>query len=148
MSIPRAAAGCRSTTSRTYATPSRDSIRSTSRTTRPVSAPALDAALAIQRALREKSWPQNAEVLVRIGMHTGRPTLTDTGYVGIAVHIAARVCWASHGGQILLSSAAHDSFTERLAEGIAFRRLGRFSLHGVAEPEALWQVNVADLRAK
>jgi len=109
---------------------------------------ALDAALAIQRALREKSWPQNAEVLVRIGMHTGRPTLTDTGYVGIAVHIAARVCWASHGGQILLSSAAHDSFTERLAEGIAFRSLGRFSLHGVAEPEALWQVNVADLRAK
>jgi class 3 adenylate cyclase len=109
---------------------------------------ALDAALAIQRALREKSWPQKAEVRVRIGMHTGRPTLTDTGYVGIAVHIAARICWASHGGQILLSSAAHDSFTERLAEGIAFRSLGRYSLHGIAEPEALWQVNAADLRAK
>jgi class 3 adenylate cyclase len=109
---------------------------------------ALDAALAIQRALREKIWPQKAEVRVRIGMHTGRPTLTDTGYVGIAVHIAARVCWASHGGQILLSSAAHASFAERLAEGVAFRSLGRFSLHGVAEPEALWQVNAADLRAK
>jgi len=39
-------------------------------------------------------------VRVRIGMHTGRPTLTDTGYVGIAVHIAARICYASHGGQI------------------------------------------------
>jgi class 3 adenylate cyclase len=109
---------------------------------------ALDAALAIQRALREKIWPQKAEVRVRIGMHTGRPTLTDTGYVGIAVHIAARICWASHGGQILLSSAAHESFTERLAEGIAFRSLGRYSLHGVAEPEALWQVDAIDLRAK
>jgi len=109
---------------------------------------ALDAALAIQRALREKAWPQKAEVRVRIGMHTGRPTLTDTGYVGIAVHIAARVCWASHGGQILLSSAARDSFAERLAEGITLRSLGRFSLHGVAEPEALWQVDAADLRAK
>ena len=109
---------------------------------------ALDAALAIQRGLRDKTWPQKADVRVRIGMHTGRPTLTDTGYVGIAVHIAARVCWASHGGQILLSSAAHDSFAERLAEGIAFRSLGRFSLHGVAEPEALWQVDAADLRAK
>ena len=97
---------------------------------------ALDAALAIQRALRDKAWPQKAEVR------------TDTGYVGIAVHLAARVCWASHGGQILLSSAARDSFTERLAEGVAFRSLGRFSLHGVAEPEALWQVHVADLRAK
>ena len=111
-------------------------------------AAALEAALAIQRALREKSWPQNAEVRVRIGMHTGRPTLTDTGYVGIAVHIAARVCWASHGGQILLSSAAHQSLAERLAEGIALRSLGRFSLHGVAEPEALFQVHVADLRGK
>ena len=109
---------------------------------------ALEAALAIQRALQAKSWPQKADVRVRIGMHTGRPTLTDTGYVGIAVHIAARVCWASHGGQILLSSAAHDSFTERLAEGITFRGLGRHSLHGVAEPELLYQVAAADLRAK
>jgi class 3 adenylate cyclase len=109
---------------------------------------ALEAALAIQRALRDKTWPQKADVRVRIGMHTGRPTLTDTGYVGIAVNIAARVCWASHGGQILLSSAAHESFTERLAEGIAFRSLGRFSLHGVAEPEALFQVDAADLRSK
>jgi class 3 adenylate cyclase len=81
-------------------------------------------------------------------MHTGRPTLTDTGYVGIAVHIAARVCWASHGGQILLSSAARESFTARLAEGVAFRSLGRFSLHGVAEPEHLYQVDASDLRAK
>ena len=109
---------------------------------------ALEAALAIQRALRDKTWPQRADVRVRIGMHTGRPTLTDTGYVGIAVNIAARVCWASHGGQILLSSAARESFTQRLAEGIALRSLGRFSLHGVAEPEALFQVDAADLRTK
>ena len=109
---------------------------------------ALDAALAIQRALRQATWPQESDVHVRIGMHTGRPTLTDTGYVGIAVHIAARVCWASHGGQILLSSAAHDAFTEHLAEGLSFRSLGRYSLHGLAEPEALFQVTAADLRAK
>ena len=109
---------------------------------------ALEAALAIQRALREKTWPQKSEVRVRIGMHTGRPTLTDTGYVGIAVNIAARVCWASHGGQILLSSAARQSFTERFAEGVTFRSLGRFSLHGVAEPETLFQVDASDLRSK
>ena len=109
---------------------------------------ALDAALAIQRALRDKTWSHKADVRVRIGMHTGRPTLTDTGYVGIAVHIAARICYASHGGQILLSSAARESFSERLAEGLSFRSLGRFSLHGLAEPEALFQVNASDLRAK
>jgi class 3 adenylate cyclase len=109
---------------------------------------ALDAALAIQRALRQKTWQQRADVRVRIGMHTGRPTLTDTGYVGIAVHIAARICYASHGGQILLSSAAHDAFTERLAEGLSFRSLGRYSLHGLAEPEALYQLNAAGLPTK
>jgi class 3 adenylate cyclase len=109
---------------------------------------ALDAALAIQRAIRVKTWPQRADVRVRIGMHTGRPTLTDTGYVGIAVHIAARICYASHGGQILLSSAAHDAFTERLAEGLSFRSLGRYSLHGLAEPEALFQLNAAGLPTK
>jgi len=109
---------------------------------------ALEAALAIQRGLREETWPQKSDVRVRIGMHTGRPTLTETGYVGIAVHIAARVCWASHGGQILLSSAAHAAFTDRLAEGITFRSLGRHSLHGVAEPERLYQVDASDLREK
>jgi class 3 adenylate cyclase len=109
---------------------------------------ALDAAIAIQRTLRERTWPRKGEVRVRIGMHTGRPTLTETGYVGIAVNIAARVCWASHGGQILLSSAARESFTERLAEGLSFRSLGRYSLHGLVEPEVLFQVEAADLRAK
>lgn len=109
---------------------------------------ALDAALAIQRAFRDKAWPQKAEVRVRIGMHTGRPTLTETGYVGIAVHIAARICYASHGGQIILSSAARESFTERLAGDLSFVSLGRYSLHGLAEPEALFQLNARDLRTK
>jgi class 3 adenylate cyclase len=109
---------------------------------------ALDAALAIHRSLREKTWPQKADVRVRIGMHTGRPTLTETGYVGIAVHIAARICYASHGGQILLSSAAREAFTKGLREGIAFRSLGRYSLHGLAEPQPLFQVNAAGLITK
>jgi class 3 adenylate cyclase len=109
---------------------------------------ALDAALAIQRALRARSWPRRADVRVRIGMHTGRPSLTETGYVGIAVHTAARVCWASHGGQILLTGAARDCFDERMVDGIAFRSLGRFTLHGLSEPQALYQVQAADLPAK
>src|SRR5258708_39768249 len=52
-------------------------------------ASALDAALAIQRGVLKKVWPDNVQVRVRIGVHTGRPTLTDAGYVGIAVLTAA-----------------------------------------------------------
>jgi class 3 adenylate cyclase len=109
---------------------------------------ALDAALEIQRSLRKRDWPENVNVCVRIGMHTGRTTLTETGYVGIAVHTAARVCSAGHGGQILLSSAARDALKPGLAEGIALRTLGRYSLAGLAEPEALFQVRAAELRVR
>src|SRR5919198_321685 len=67
---------------------------------------ALAAALAIQRSVGARSWPAGAKVRLRIGIHTGRPALTDGGYVGLAVNTAARICSAGHGGQKLLSSDA------------------------------------------
>lgn len=109
---------------------------------------ALAAALAIQRALRKRDWPEGLEVRVRIGLHTGRPTLGDAGYVGIAVHTAARVCSAAHGGQILLSSAARDALEQGHADGLAFRGLGRYFLVGLPEPDALFQVEAAGLIAE
>src|SRR5947207_523224 len=45
---------------------------------------ALEAALAIQRAMRASAWPDGVDVRLRIGVHHGRPTLTDPGYVGLA----------------------------------------------------------------
>jgi len=42
---------------------------------------------------------------VRMGVHTGEPRVTDSGYVGIDVNAAARICAAGHGGQILVSEA-------------------------------------------
>jgi class 3 adenylate cyclase len=109
---------------------------------------ALDAAVGIQRSLQKREWPDDAAVSVRVGIHTGRTTLTETGYVGIAVHIAARVCSAGHGGQILLSSASRDALGEGQAAGITFRTLGQYTLAGLPEPEALFQVQAADLRVK
>jgi predicted ATPase len=45
---------------------------------------------------------------VRIGVHTGEPTVTDEGYVGVDVHRAARISAAGHGGQVLLSQTTRD----------------------------------------
>jgi class 3 adenylate cyclase len=109
---------------------------------------ALDAAVGIHRSLGKREWFDAASVRVRIGIHTGRTTLTETGYVGIAVHTAARVCSAGHGGQVLLSSASHDALKRSHAEGVAFKALGRYALAGLPDPEALFQVQAADLRAK
>ncbi len=109
---------------------------------------ALAAAMGIQRSLRKRVWPDGVDVHVRIGIHTGRTTLTETGYVGLAVHTAARVCSAGHGGQILLSSATRDAVEGAQANGVTFGSLGRYSLAGLAEPETLFQVHAADLRVK
>ena len=111
---------------------------------------AVGAAVAIQRSLQERAWADGAKVCVRIGIHSGRTTLAETGYVGIAVHTTSRVCSAGHGGQILLSTAARDAMdvARNQIAGVTFRTLGTFALAGLAEPEAVFQVNVVGLRAK
>jgi class 3 adenylate cyclase len=109
---------------------------------------ALAAALAIQRALPKRRWPEGLEVRVRMGLHTGRPTIGDAGYVGIAVNTVARVCAAAHGGQILLSSAARTAVDGGRIESLAFQPLGRYLLAGLPGPNALFQVEAAGLIAK
>jgi class 3 adenylate cyclase len=109
---------------------------------------ALEAALAIQRAMRANAWPDGVDVRVRIGVHRGRPTLTDTGYVGLSVHTAARICSAAHGGQIVVSSAVRSAVLTSLADGVSLRSLGAWRFQGLREPEDLYQVEAADLLAE
>ena len=112
------------------------------------SAPAaLEAALAIQRAMRAGPWPGGADVRLRIGLHRGRPTLTETGYVGLSVHAAARICFAAHGGQIVLSSAVHAAVARVARRGLRLRSLGAWRFRGLPEPVELFQVEAADLLA-
>ncbi|HKV30671.1 MAG TPA: adenylate/guanylate cyclase domain-containing protein [Candidatus Dormibacteraeota bacterium] len=105
----------------------------------------LEAAITIQRQVRDRAWPDGLPVRIRIGLHTGRPTLTDTGYIGLAVHTASRICFASHGGQILLSGAVREAVQGSEPIGIGFKDLGQHQFHGLAEPEALFQAEAADL---
>ena len=108
---------------------------------------ALDAALAIQRAMRDGEWPDDADVRLRIGLHRGRPALTESGYVGISVHAAARICFAAHGGQILLSAAVRHALPETLGEGLRIKSLGRRRFRGLPEPVALYEVEAPGLPA-
>ena len=43
-------------------------------------------------------------VRVRMGLHTGTPARTAEGYVGLDVHLGARIAAAGHGGQVVLSA--------------------------------------------
>jgi class 3 adenylate cyclase len=105
---------------------------------------AIEAAVAVQRALAGQSWPGDLDVRVRVGIHSGRPTLTDVGYIGLAVHATARVCATAHGGQIVASGEARAAAGK--PPGIRFRGLGRHRLAGLPEPVALFQVQSKGLR--
>jgi class 3 adenylate cyclase len=109
---------------------------------------AVEAALAIQRGMHAGTWPGGLDVRLRIGLHRGRPALTETGYVGISVHAAARICFAAHGGQIVMSSAVRNAVVESLPEGVSLSGLGGWRFRGLPEPVDLFQVDAADLPAE
>jgi class 3 adenylate cyclase len=108
---------------------------------------ALEAALRIQRDMRAADWPGGNEVRLRIGLHRGRPSLTDTGYVGLSVHAAARICFAAHGGQIVMSSAVHGAVANSLPDGVGVRGLGAWRFRGLPEPLDMFQIEAPDLLA-
>jgi class 3 adenylate cyclase len=109
---------------------------------------AIEAAAAIQRALGNRVWPDDLAVRVRVGIHSGRPTLTDVGYIGLAVHTTARVCSAAHGGQIVVSGETRAAVGKSAPIGIRFRNLGRHRLPGLPDAETLFQVQAAGLLAR
>lgn len=103
------------------------------------------AAAAAQRALAAQQWPDGVAVRVRMGLHTGEPDVAGAGYVGLAVHLAARVGAAAHGGQVLLSTATQAVLQDRLPEGLTLRDLGEHRLKDFDRPERLYQLVLPDL---
>jgi class 3 adenylate cyclase len=108
---------------------------------------ALDAALAIHRAMEAGPWPAKSKVRLRVGLHRGRPELTDTGYVGLSVHAAARICFAAHGGQTVMSSAVHGAVLDSLPDGVSLRSLGAWRFRGLPEAMEIFQADAGDLPA-
>jgi DNA-binding NarL/FixJ family response regulator/class 3 adenylate cyclase len=101
---------------------------------------AVDAAYAAQRAFRDESWPQDSAVRVRIGIHTGTPSIGVEGYTGVDVVRVSRIANAGHGGQILISSATLES-----VQGLPCRDLGEHQLEGLLEPIRVHQALAEDL---
>jgi len=106
---------------------------------------AVAAAAAGQRALREHDWPGGAEVWVRMGMHTGEPTVAGSRYVGLGVHRAARICAAARGGQVLLSRATASLLDEEELVALSVRPAGERSLKDFERPERVFELLVEGL---
>jgi predicted ATPase/class 3 adenylate cyclase len=107
-------------------------------------AEAAAAAAAAQHALAAQGWPADGTIRVRMGLHTGEPTTTADGYVGLDMHRAARVAAAAHGAQVLLSQTTRDLLPERL-EGLTFRDLGDHRLKDLTGPQRLHQLCIEGL---
>ncbi len=106
---------------------------------------AVSAAVDGLHALVIHPWPENVEVRVRMGLHTGEPQLSSEGYVGIDVHHAARVMSAGHGGQVLLSQTTRDLVEHQLPDGVSLRDLGEHRLKDLQRPVHLFQLVIAGL---
>jgi YVTN family beta-propeller protein len=106
---------------------------------------AIQAAVDAQKALAVQEWPDDVQVRVRMGLHSGDPIVASEGYTGIGVHRAARISAAGHGGQVLLSSATRELVRDDLPEGMQLRDLGAVRLKDLDEPERIYQLQVDGL---
>ncbi|HSC51311.1 MAG TPA: AAA family ATPase [Gaiellaceae bacterium] len=106
---------------------------------------AVDASAAAQRALAEHDWPEDVQVRVRMGLHTGEASVGTDGYVGFAVHQAARIGDAGHGGQVLLSSTTATLVRFDLPPQLGLRDLGPVELPDFDRPERLFQLDIEGL---
>jgi predicted ATPase len=93
-----------------------------------------------QLGLRDATWSEDVVVRVRMGVHTGEADVVGANYVGMPLHIAARVAAAAHGGQMLVTEV-----TRRLAPDVAALDLGSHNLKDVGEI-GIWQLTHPSLQ--
>ena len=111
----------------------------------PKASEAVKAVVEIQRAMHEREWPEDVQVRVRMGLHTGEPWLVEEGYMGMDVHRAARIGHVGYGGQVLLSDTTTSLVLDELPEGVFLLDLGRHRLKDMRRPEPIHQLVIEDL---
>jgi class 3 adenylate cyclase len=106
---------------------------------------AVAAAVQAQRAHAAETWPGEALVRVRMGLHTGEPAVHEEGYVGLDVVRAARICTEGRGGQILLSETTRSLLGSGLPDGVSVFPAGQRHLRGIDEPERVYEIAIDGL---
>ena len=85
---------------------------------------------------------------VRIGIHSGYPTSTETNYIGMDVNTTSRICAVGHGGQVLVSANTREAVKASAGEGVRFRDLGSHRLRGLPDAVPLFQVAAKGLATR
>ena len=114
----------------------------------PTAPEAVAAAVAAQKAVAAHTWPEDATIRIRMGLHTGQGTLGGDNYIGLDVNRAARIAGVAYGGQVLISESTRALVAHTLAEGMALLDLGEHRLKDLLQPERIFQVVHPDLRSE
>ena len=107
---------------------------------------ALEACVALQRALGDSDLTRAVAMRVRCGLHSGEVERRDDDVFGPTVNRAARVMAAAHGGQVVMSNAIAETVAARLPDPMSLKDLGRARLKGLPAPEHLFQLLHPSLR--
>lgn len=105
-------------------------------------AAAVEAAVEAQLALSRYDWGAAERLRVRMGIHRGLVKVFRDDYIGMAVHEAARVASAAHGGQVLITDAVRAALGDGAPELVD---LGEHRLKDLAEDQRLWQLTHPEL---
>jgi ABC-type transport system substrate-binding protein len=103
------------------------------------------AAVAVQEEMEARAWPGGTRVLLRMGLHTGDPEVAGDRYLGLDVHLGARVAAAAHGGQVVVTEATRAFLADDRSE-LRVRSLGEFRLKDFDSPQELFQVVAGGMR--
>ena len=96
---------------------------------------AVRCAVAIQQAV---TAVEDGALSVRVGLNAGEVSVEDGDFYGTPVNVAARLCDAAYGGQVLASDLVRGLVGSR--GGHRFLSLGSLSLKGLHEPVRVWEV--------
>jgi class 3 adenylate cyclase len=106
---------------------------------------AVAGAVGAQRAHAEHAWPDDEQVRVRMGLHTGEPAVGAEGYLGVDVVRAARLAATGRGGSVLLSETTRALIGSSLPDGVSVHALGERRLKDIDEPERIYELEIAGL---
>jgi class 3 adenylate cyclase len=95
-----------------------------------------------QRAHAEHAWPNDEQVRVRMGLHTGEPAVGAEGYLGVDVVRAARLAATGRGGSVLLSETTRALLGSSLPDGVSVHALGERRLKDIDEPERIFELEI------
>jgi len=100
---------------------------------------AIAACVEAQRQLAGQTWPDELPVRVRMGIHAGIAVPHLDNYVSLAVHQAARVEAAGHGGQILATEDVINAAPSVAAATVV--PLGSYRLRDFDQPVPLFRID-------